>query len=67
MIPVLLAGALLVLKQAGYATGTFGKWGLGDAGTDGVPTKQGFDHGALELWNPGTLERCMDSNCRSAR
>ena len=21
----------------------FGKWGLGDAGTDGVPTKQGFD------------------------
>ena len=32
-----------VLKQAGYATGVFGKWGLGDAGTEGVPTKQGFD------------------------
>ena len=32
-----------VLKQAGYATGIFGKWGLGDAGTEGVPTKQGFD------------------------
>lgn len=32
-----------VLQQAGYATGIFGKWGLGDAGSDGVPTKQGFD------------------------
>jgi arylsulfatase A-like enzyme len=32
-----------VLKQAGYATGCFGKWGLGDIGTDGVPWKQGFD------------------------
>lgn len=32
-----------VLKQAGYATGAFGKWGLGDNGTDGVPWKHGFD------------------------
>ena len=32
-----------VLKRAGYATGGFGKWGLGDVGTDGVPEKQGFD------------------------
>ncbi len=32
-----------VLKKAGYATGCFGKWGLGDIGTTGVPTKQGFD------------------------
>ncbi len=32
-----------VLKQAGYTTGIFGKWGLGDDGTDGVPYKQGFD------------------------
>jgi arylsulfatase A len=32
-----------VLKQAGYATGCFGKWGLGDIGTPGVPTRQGFD------------------------
>lgn len=30
------------LKRAGYATGCFGKWGLGDAGTDGVPNRQGF-------------------------
>ncbi|MGF1579748.1 MAG: arylsulfatase [Gemmataceae bacterium] len=32
-----------VLKQAGYATGGFGKWGLGDVDTEGVPEKQGFD------------------------
>lgn len=32
-----------VLRRAGYATGGFGKWGLGDKGTDGVPWKQGFD------------------------
>lgn len=31
------------LKQAGYATGAFGKWGLGDIHTDGVPWKHGFD------------------------
>jgi arylsulfatase A len=32
-----------VLKQAGYATGGFGKWGLGREDTPGVATKQGFD------------------------
>ncbi len=32
-----------VLKQAGYSTGCFGKWGLGDARTTGIPTRQGFD------------------------
>ena len=32
-----------VLKQAGYATGIFGKWGLGEAGSTGVPNSQGFD------------------------
>jgi arylsulfatase A-like enzyme len=32
-----------VLKKAGYATGLFGKWGLGDIGTEGVPERQGFD------------------------
>ncbi len=32
-----------VLKSAGYRTGMFGKWGLGDIGTAGVPWKQGFD------------------------
>lgn len=32
-----------VLRSAGYATGGFGKWGLGDIGTEGTPEKQGFD------------------------
>jgi arylsulfatase A len=32
-----------VLKKAGYATGAFGKWGLGDAHTAGMATRQGFD------------------------
>ncbi len=32
-----------ILKDAGYTTGAFGKWGLGRAGTTGDPNKQGFD------------------------
>ncbi|MFC2142163.1 arylsulfatase [Acidobacteriota bacterium] len=32
-----------VMKQAGYNTGGFGKWGLGDRGTTGVPELHGFD------------------------
>jgi arylsulfatase A len=32
-----------VFKAAGYATGGFGKWGLGDAGSPGVAHRQGFD------------------------
>jgi len=32
-----------VLKQAGYATGGFGKWGCGDRGTTGAPEMHGFD------------------------
>lgn len=31
------------LKQAGYVTGAFGKWGLGPSNTSGSPMKQGFD------------------------
>ena len=31
------------LKKAGYATAGFGKWGIGDAGTPGEPSKHGFD------------------------
>ncbi len=33
-----------VLQGAGYATSCIGKWGLGDPGSSGVPTRQGFDH-----------------------
>ncbi|MBI1898812.1 MAG: arylsulfatase [Acidobacteria bacterium] len=32
-----------VLKRAGYTCGGFGKWGLGDAGSTGAPTRHGFD------------------------
>jgi arylsulfatase A-like enzyme len=32
-----------VLKKAGYRTGLFGKWGLGEANTTGRPTQKGFD------------------------
>ena len=32
-----------VLKKAGYRTGLFGKWGLGHAGTPGIPNRKGFD------------------------
>jgi arylsulfatase A len=33
-----------ILREAGYTTGAFGKWGLGRVGTTGDPNKQGFDH-----------------------
>lgn len=32
-----------MLNSAGYVTGVFGKWGLGGPGSEGMPTKQGFD------------------------
>ena len=32
-----------VLKDAGYATGAFGKWGLGGPDSEGAPWRQGFD------------------------
>ncbi|WP_460767315.1 arylsulfatase [Niabella terrae] len=37
---VTLAGRL---RQAGYTTGAFGKWGLGMVGSSGDPIKKGFD------------------------
>jgi arylsulfatase A-like enzyme len=33
-----------LLKEAGYATALVGKWGLGEAGTTGVPNRKGFDY-----------------------
>ena len=32
-----------LLKRRGYACGAFGKWGLGEPGTTGIPNRQGFD------------------------
>ena len=31
-------------RDAGYATGAMGKWGLGPVGSSGDPNAQGFDH-----------------------
>lgn len=30
-------------REAGYKTAAFGKWGVGEDGTEGVPNKRGFD------------------------
>ena len=32
-----------LLRERGYATGAFGKWGLGFVGSEGDPNRQGFD------------------------
>lgn len=32
-----------VLRNAGYRTGLFGKWALGNLGSTGYPTRKGFD------------------------
>ncbi len=58
-----------ILKEAGYATGAYGKWGLGTVASSGDPQKQGFDHfyGYIcqrqahtfypnHLWNDGQVE-----------
>jgi arylsulfatase A-like enzyme len=33
-----------VLRRAGYRTGLVGKWGLGEAGSTGVPNRKGLDY-----------------------
>ncbi len=33
----------MLLKEAGYATGITGKWGLAEPDTAGIPNKKGFD------------------------
>lgn len=33
----------MVLRENGYATGAFGKWGLGPTGSTGDPNQKGFD------------------------
>ncbi len=35
--------AEILADGSGYSCGLFGKWGLGDVGSEGVPTRQGFD------------------------
>jgi arylsulfatase A-like enzyme len=45
-----------VLKKAGYVTGGFGTWGLGNQGKDGAAERQGFDHffGYYNQWHAHT-------------
>jgi arylsulfatase A len=42
-IPAGSATVAKLLKGRGYATAAIGKWGLGPPGSEGDPTKQGFD------------------------
>jgi arylsulfatase A-like enzyme len=42
-LPVTAITVAELLKEAGYATGAFGKWGLGYPGSEGDPNNQGFD------------------------
>jgi arylsulfatase A-like enzyme len=39
-----VAEVLKATPGAGYKTALIGKWGLGEAGTTGVPNRQGFDY-----------------------
>lgn len=43
--PILQSDVLYpeILKKAGYRTGGFGKWSMGDYGSTGAPEKHGFD------------------------
>ncbi len=41
-IPTATVTLAKLFQQRGYATGGFGKWGLGGPGTTGEPMKQGF-------------------------
>lgn len=44
-VPILAEDFTLaeMLKSAGYATGGYGKWGIGDVNTSGAPSRHGFD------------------------
>ena len=56
--------AAQLLKQAGYATGGFGKWGIADLDTPGVPERHGSDETICAvitpLGAPPTLEEVRD-------
>jgi len=58
-----------MLKDAGYVTGMFGKWGLGEIGTSGDPAKKGFDQFTgytdqveAHFYYNDTIERIIDGN-----
>ena len=55
-IPKELVTVPELLKAAGYATGAYGKWGLGNQGKDGAAERQGFDlfYGYYNQWHAHT-------------
>jgi len=55
-----------VLKKGGYATGAFGKWGLGNQGKGGAAEKQGFDlfFGYYNQWHAHTYYTHLFRNSR---
>lgn len=42
-LPANMESIFRIFKNAGYATGAFGKWGLGSPGSVGDPNRQGID------------------------
>ncbi len=46
-----------VFKQAGYATGIIGKWGMGNKPPNDDPLKNGFDYhfGFVDMWHAHTF------------
>lgn len=47
-----------ILQQAGYATGAFGKWGLGFVFTEGDPLHQGFDRFLVTIVSAWSSPTC---------
>lgn len=69
-----------MLKKEGYATGAFGKWGMGSHASEGSPLKQGFDlffgydsqfaahnHYPTELWEGGRAIRIPENRNRQRK
>ena len=69
-----------LLKQAGYVTGAFGKWGLGFPSSEGDPNNQGFDefygyncqrlghnYYPYHLWNNQTKEILKGNSDRNTQ
>lgn len=68
------------LRERGYATAMFGKWGLGPSGSEGEPNAQGFDHSFVQLcqrraqdhypsylWRDGKRVRLLDNERGDSR